>query len=270
MLKRNLLHLFLLLPLLTTHAQVVLPYKDSRLPVEARVKDLLGRMTTEEKFWQLFMIPGDLDNATPQQYRHGIFGFQVSAAAQGDAGGQLLSYKTTENALNLALKINKIQRYFIDSSRLGIPIIAFDEALHGLVRDGATAFPQAIGLAATWDTALMRQVSTAIAAGTRARGIRQILTPVVNIAGDVRWGRTEETYGEDPFLASEMGVAFVRSFEETGIITTPKHFVANVGDGGRDSYPIHYNERLLEEIYLPPFRACIERGGSRSVMTVSP
>jgi len=267
MLKRNLLHLFLLLPLLTTHAQVVLPYKDSRLPVEARVKDLLGRMTTEEKFWQLFMIPGDLDNATPQQYRHGIFGFQVSAAAQGDAGGQLLSYKTTENALNLALKINKIQRYFIDSSRLGIPIIAFDEALHGLVRDGATAFPQAIGLAATWDTALMRQVSTAIAAETRARGIRQILTPVVNIAGDVRWGRTEETYGEDPFLASEMGVAFVRSFEETGIITTPKHFVANVGDGGRDSYPIHYNERLLEEIYLPPFRACIERGGSRSVMT---
>ncbi len=267
MLKKNVLHLLVLMIALTTHAQVAPPYKDPGLPVEARVKDLLGRMTTEEKFWQLFMIPGDLDKASPQQYRHGIFGFQVSAAAQGDAGGQLLQYKTTENALTLATKINRIQRYFVDSSRLGIPIIAFDEALHGLVRDGATAFPQAIGLAASWDTALMRQVSTAIAAETRVRGIRQILTPVVNIASDVRWGRTEETYGEDPFLVSEMGVAFVRSFEETGIITTPKHFVANVGDGGRDSYPIHYNERLLEEIYLPPFRACIERGGSRSVMT---
>ncbi|MBO9564544.1 MAG: glycoside hydrolase family 3 C-terminal domain-containing protein [Niastella sp.] len=248
-------------------SQNTLPYKDARLPVDVRVKDLLGRMTPEEKFWQLFMIPGDLDKAAPQQYRNGLFGFQVSAAAQGDASGQLLRYNTRENALTLAQKINRIQKYFVDSSRLGIPIIAFDEALHGLVRDGATSFPQAIGLAATWDTALMRQVSTAIAIETKVRGIRQILTPVVNIASDVRWGRTEETYGEDPFLSSEMGVAFVSPFEQMGIITTPKHFLANVGDGGRDSYPIHYNERLLEEIYLPPFRACFERGGSRSVMT---
>jgi beta-glucosidase len=251
----------------STFSQNILPYKDARLPVDVRVKDLLGRMTPEEKFWQLFMIPGDLDKAAPQQYRSGLFGFQVSAGAQGDAGGQLLSYSTRENALTLAQKINRIQKYFVDSSRLGIPIIAFDEALHGLVRDGATSFPQAIGLAATWDTVLMKQVSTVIATETKARGIRQILTPVVNIASDVRWGRTEETYGEDPFLSSEMGVAFVSPFERMGIITTPKHFLANVGDGGRDSYPIHYNERLLEEIYLPPFKACFERGGSRSVMT---
>ncbi|WP_276483928.1 glycoside hydrolase family 3 protein [Paraflavitalea pollutisoli] len=265
MLKRILLPLLLLH--LQTTAQVLPPYKDARLPIDTRVKDLLARMTPEEKFWQLFMIPGDLDQAAPGQYRHGLFGFQVSAAAQGDAGGQLLSYGTRENAGTLAKKINRIQRYFIDSTRLGIPMIAFDEALHGLVRDGATAFPQAIGLAATFDTALMRQVSTAIATETKARGIRQILTPVVNIASDVRWGRTEETYGEDPLLSSEMGVAFVRSFEQMGIVATPKHFIANVGDGGRDSYPIHFNERLLEEIYLPPFKACIERGGARSIMT---
>lgn len=265
MLKRILLPL-LVLTGLCTNAQTP-AYKDARLPIDTRVKDLLTRMTPEEKFWQLFMIPGDLDKATPDQYRHGLFGFQVSAAAQGDAGGQLLSYGTKENALTLAQKINRIQRYFIDSTRLGIPMIAFDEALHGLVRDGATAFPQAIGLAATFDTALMRQAATVIATETKARGIRQILTPVVNIAGDVRWGRTEETYGEDPFLSSEMGVAFVRSFEQMGIVTTPKHFIANVGDGGRDSYPIHFNERLLEEIYLPPFRAAIERGGARSIMT---
>ncbi|MDF2190638.1 beta-glucosidase [Paraflavitalea sp. CAU 1676] len=266
MLKRTILPL-LVITGFVAHAQVAPPYKDARQSIDTRVKDLLSRMTPEEKFWQLFMIPGALSPTAPQQYRAGIFGFQVSAAAQGDAGGQLLRYGTGENALTLAKKINRIQRYFVDSSRLGIPIIAFDEALHGLVRDGATAFPQAIALAATWDTTLMKQVSTAIATETKARGIRQILTPVVNIASDVRWGRTEETYGEDPFLSSEMGVSFVSPFERMGIVTTPKHFVANVGDGGRDSYPIHFNERLLEEIYLPPFKAAIERGGARSIMT---
>ncbi len=243
------------------------PYKNAGLPIPERVKDLLARMTPEEKFWQLFMIPGDLDNVAPNAYRNGIFGLQVSASAKGDAGGQLLSYNTRENGLVLLRKINRIQRYFVEQTRLGIPIIAFDEALHGLVREGATSFPQAIALAATWDTVLMHRVAGAIAVETKARGIRDVLTPVVNIASDVRWGRTEETYGEDPFLSSEMGVAFVSAFEKRGIITTPKHFVANVGDGGRDSYPINWNERWLEEMYFPPFKACIERGGSRSLMT---
>ena len=248
-------------------AQNNFPYKNSLLPVDERVKDLLSRMTPEEKFWQLFMIPGDLDHADSSQYKNGIFGFQVSAASKGDAGGQMLNYNTSENGLILARKINDIQKYFVEHTRLGIPIIAFDEALHGLVRDGATAFPQAIALAATWDTSLMHSVATAIAQETKARGIRDILSPIVNIASDVRWGRTEETYGEDPFLASAMGVAFIIAFETMNIITTPKHFVANVGDGGRDSYPINWNERLLDEIYLAPFKACIESGGSRSLMT---
>ncbi len=146
-------------------------------------------------------------------------------------------------------------------------MIPFDEALHGLVRGGATVLPQAIALEATWDTALVSQVATAIAKEARIRGIMDILSPVINIASDPRWGRVEETYGEDPLLTSAMGVAFVAPFERSGIITTPKHFVANVGAGGRDSYPIHFDDRLLEEIYLPPFRACIEKGGSRSVMT---
>jgi beta-glucosidase len=150
---------------------------------------------------------------------------------------------------------------------LGIPIIAFDEALHGLVRGGATAFPQAIALAATWDTTLMGEVASAIARQAKIRGIRQILSPVINIASDVRWGRTEETYGEDPFLTSEMGVAFVGAFERKNIVATPKHFIANVGAGGRDSYPIHDDERYLDEIFFPPFQAVINRAGARSVMT---
>jgi len=264
---RKLFFFCCLLVIATLHAQTVLPYKNAKAPVPARVGDLLQRMTPEEKFWQLFMIPGDL-GADETKYKNGIFGFQVSAAPQSaDAASQLLQYGTAENALSLAKKINAIQKYFIERTRLGIPIIAFDESLHGLVRSGATSFPQAIGLAASWDTALMHRVASAIAIETKNRGIRQVLTPVINIASDVRWGRTEETYGEDPFLASEMAVAFIGPFERSGIITTPKHFIANVGDGGRDSYPIHYNERLLEEIYLPPFRAAIERGGSRSIMT---
>jgi beta-glucosidase len=266
--KKNLLFFFLLLGCCNiTFPQNKPLYKDKLQPTEKRIQDLLSRMTPEEKFWQLFMIPGDLDNADSIQYKNGIFGFQVSAAAKGDAGGQMLNYGTNENAIALAKKINAIQKYFVEKTRLGIPIIPFDEALHGLVRGGATVFPQAIGLSATWDTALMNKVANAIADEAKERGIRQILSPVINIASDVRWGRTEETYGEDPFLTSAMGVAFVSAFEKKGIITTPKHFIANVGDGGRDSYPIHINERLLEEIYFAPFKACIEKGGSRSIMT---
>jgi beta-glucosidase len=254
--------------IVAANGQAGLPYKDSTLSIEQRVNDLLGRMTLEEKFWQMFMIPGDLNDAKPGQYNQGIFGFQVSAAsADGNAAQQILSYSTKESAVSLAKKINAIQKYFVDSSRLGIPIIAFDEALHGLVREGATSFPQAIALAATWDTALMGKVATAIATQTKMRGIRQVLSPVINIASDVRWGRTEETYGEDPFLTSEMGVAFMSAFEKMNIITTPKHFIANVGVGGRDSYPIHFNERWLDEIYFPPFKAAIKKAGARSVMT---
>ncbi|AZA55397.1 glycoside hydrolase family 3 N-terminal domain-containing protein [Chryseobacterium sp. G0201] len=243
-------------------------YKDPKQPIEARVQDLLKRMTPEEKFWQCFMISGDLDNVPKGQYSHGIFGLQVSAGNQGGGvAGQLLKYNANEDAERLAKKINVIQKYFVEESRLGIPIIPFDEALHGLMREGATAFPQAIGLSATFNPKLMKEVSTAIAKESRLRGIRQILTPVVNLASDVRWGRTEETYGEDPFLTSVMGVNFVSSFENQGIITTPKHFLANVGEGGRDSYPIHWSKRYLEETHLIPFQKAFKQGKSRSVMT---
>ncbi len=265
--RKRLVFILLIINGYVSFSQAPILYKNKSQPIEKRVQDLLSRMTTEEKFWQLFMIPGDLDNATVDQYKHGLFGFQVSAAAKGDAAGQMMNYGTDENAEALALKINVIQKYFVEKTRLGIPIIPFDEALHGLVREGATVFPQAIALAATWDTVLMNKVANVIADEAKRRGIRQILSPVVNIAADVRWGRTEETYGEDPFLTSAMGVAFVSAFEKKGIITTPKHFIANVGDGGRDSYPVHINERLLEEIYFVPFKACFEKGGSRSVMT---
>ena len=258
--------LLLFLKCATAFTQTTPPYKNANLSADERAMDLLKRMTPEEKFWQMFMIPGDLDNATDSMYQKGIFGLQVSATAKGDAAGQMLNYNTTENALQFVTKLNSIQKFFVEKTRLGIPVIFFDEALHGLVRSDATVYPQAIALAATFDTSLMHSVSKSIANESKSRGIRQILSPVINIASDVRWGRVEETYGEDPLLSSAMASAFVSEFEKKGIITTPKHFVANVGDGGRDSYPIYYNERKLDEVYFPPFEAAF-RAGSRSVMT---
>jgi beta-glucosidase len=235
------------------------PYRDPARTVDERVRDLLGRMTLEEKFWQLYMSPGDLDDST-HDYSHGAFGLQIGMGAVRAAPG-------VNPARAHAERVNAIQRYFVEKTRLGIPILPFEEAVHGLVRDGATVFPAAIGLAATWDTSMMSRVAKDIALEARLRGIRDVLSPVVNIASDVRWGRVEETYGEDPFLTSAMGRVFVEAFEHAGIIATPKHFIANVGDGGRDSYPIDIDQRLLEELYFPPFRSLVRDAHARSVMT---
>jgi beta-glucosidase len=241
-------------------------YQDSSKETELRVRDLLSRMTWEEKCWQLFMVPGDT-NLLHGQLTHGIFGLQVSAQSSGDVGGQGLAYQTTHPAKVQMERLNQLQKYCVEETRLGIPMLPFDEALHGLVRNGATAFPQAIALAATWDVDLMEKAATHIAMETKARGIRQILSPVVNLASDVRWGRTEETYGEDPYLSAKMGYAFMYAFESHGVITTPKHFVANVGDGGRDSYPMHQSPWYLERTQLIPFETAIKKAGAGSIMT---
>ncbi|HET7249097.1 MAG TPA: glycoside hydrolase family 3 N-terminal domain-containing protein [Gemmatimonadales bacterium] len=234
------------------------PYHDARLPVAERVRDLLGRMTLEEKFWQLYMTPGDLSDST-RDYSHGAFGLQVPAVALRGTPADL--------ARADAQHIDSIQRWFVERTRLGIPIVPFDEAVHGLVRPGATVFPQAVALAATWDTAVVGHVAAAIASETATRGIHQVLSPVLNLSRDVRWGRVEETYGEDPLLAATMGRAFIAPFEAAGIAATPKHFIANVGEGGRDSYPIEWDERELEETYFPPFAAAIQDARAHSIMT---
>ena len=240
--------------LATLSAQTPEPpaYKNAALPVADRVKDLVGRMTLEEKFWQLYMIPGDLSDPT-HDYSHGVFGLQIAVP---EGAGPDAARKHAET-------INAIQKYFVEQTRLGIPIIAFEEALHGLKAPGATMFPQAIGLAATWDTDLMRRVAEASAREAATRGIR-------DIADDVRWGRVEETYGEDPHLVSAMARAFVGGVEFTNVIATPKHFVANVGEGGRDSYPVYHNERMLMERYFPPFQAALAAGSSAGSSSPTP
>jgi beta-glucosidase len=227
------------------------PYLNPSLPVEDRITDLLGRMTVEEKVAQLQSTMRET-KGEPLIPAHGLGGI-----------GPMLRPLTAGAA---AEKANALQKTALEQTRLKIPIMIHDEALHGLVANTATSFPQAIGLAATWDPALMSRVAKAIGKETRARGIRQVLSPVINIARDVRWGRVEETYGEDPYLTSRMGVAFCSAIEALGVATTPKHFAANVGDGGRDSYPINISERLLRDVYFPAFRACLADGHASSVM----
>ena len=178
--------------------------------------------------------------------------------ARGASGG---------NPAEFAAAVNKDMEQSVKASRWGIPALQHTESLHGVVAGNFfTSFPQSIAIAATFDTLLCGEVSSAITEELRAVGIRQSLSPVVNISRDPRWGRNEETYGEDPFLASRMGAAYVRAMEAGGVISTPKHFADNYGDGGRDSYASNTSWRVLRETYLEPFRVCVQEGHCRSIM----
>lgn len=247
-------------------AQKDYPYQQSDLPIETRVADLLGRMSPDEKLHQLFMVSGGLGKDS-SDFNSGLFGYQVFTQATSANPDQMMTYSSGKAADETREEINRLQRLFIQQGRWGIPIIAYDEALHGLVRAEATSFPQSIAIAATFDPDLMEKVSSAVAQEMRYRGLRMVLSPVLNVATDVRWGRTEETYGEDPLLVSSMGLAYIKTMEDAGIVTTPKHFVLNHGDGGRDSYPIFTSGSYLHDTYLRPFRTAIQLGGARSIMT---
>jgi beta-glucosidase len=225
------------------------PYKNPKVPIEARVEDLLKRMTLQEKLNQL-----RCDGEQWQKF--------IETTGYGETL-DVLRPRTSIDAANYA---NEVQRRAM-KSRLGIPLVIHDEALHGLIGNGTTSFPQSIGMAATWDPSMVNRVATAIAEEARARGVRHVLSPVINVIRDARWGRVEETYGEDPLLSSKMGVAFVKAFESHGVATTPKHYVDNSGDGGRDSHSIQISERSLREVYLPPFEAVVKEAGASTIMS---
>ncbi|MBI1851399.1 MAG: glycoside hydrolase family 3 protein, partial [Planctomycetes bacterium] len=226
-------------------------YLDASRSVEDRVDDLLSRMTLDEKCAQL---------------RCSISEPEGTDLIKSEGIGGLGLFSRSLDAGAAAEKANRVQKLVQEKTRLGIPVIVHDEALHGLLGTGSTSFPQAIALASTFDPELMGEVAKAIGAEVRSRGIHQALSPVVNLARDVRWGRTEETYGEDPYLSARMSVAFCRGLEGQGVITTPKHLAVNVGEGGRDSQAIDISERLLREGEFVPFEACFEEAHSRSVM----
>lgn len=250
-------------------------YKNPMLPITDRVADLLNRMTIEEKVAQMLCIWGakktvlfdekgnlTLDNLAIH-FKHGI----GQIARLSDTGGG----QTAEEMAKLA---NALQKYFIDNTRLGIPVIFHEECLHGLAGPEATSYPQPIGLASTFNPQLVEEIYTAIAADTRGRGAHQALTPVVDVARDPRWGRVEETFGEDPFLAAQMGIAAVKGFQGDGtfkdkqrVIATLKHFAAHgQPESGTNCAPVNVSERLLRDTFLYPFKEAITKANALSVM----
>lgn len=235
------------------------PYQDPKLPVDQRVEDLMSRMSLEEKVNQMSAQLLFMDQF-----------FEERDYAKGhirNIGHFLWDGNIPNDPASAAKHINEDTKRSIEASRWGIPVLQHGEALHGAQWGDATCFPQSISMAATFDTDLYYQVGLAVAEELRAVGVRQVYAPVVNISRDQRWGRAQESYGEDVLLNSAFGVAYVKALEGSGVISTPKHFVDNYGEGGHDSYPSVTSWRVLREVYLEPFRACFQEGGARSVMS---
>ncbi|ARA93144.1 beta-glucosidase [Rhodothermaceae bacterium RA] len=252
-------------------------YRDARQPAEARVQDLMARMTLEEKAAQMQCVWNE--KATTLVDADGRFDPDKARAAfadghglgqvgrPSDAGGGLGARRQAELT-------NAIQRFFLEHSRLGIPVIFHEECLHGQAAPEGTSFPQPIALGATFDPDLVEALYAMTAREARARGAHQALTPVVDVARDPRWGRVEETFGEDPYLVARLGVAAVRGFQgdgsfrdKTRLIATLKHFAAHgQPEGGMNCGPVNVSERELREVFLMPFKRAIQEAGAISVM----
>jgi beta-glucosidase len=252
-------------------------YKNPRLPVERRVADLLGRMTLEEKIAQLVCLWAGRPQAGPQSdfsTDRGDFSPEKAREVMRHGVGQIARQRERKAPREAARFANALQKFLVEQTRLGIPAIFHDEALHGLMAQGATHFPQPLALASSWDTELVTRVFTAAALETRARGSHQVLGPNLDLAREPRWGRTEETFGEDPYLASRMGVAVVRALQGPGpnvdgehVIATAKHFAAHgQPEGGTNIAPANYSERVIREVFLPSFEAAVKEAGIMSVM----
>jgi beta-glucosidase len=259
-------------------SQTPLPYRDPKLSVDQRVVDLLSRMTLEEKLAQL-----ESAWENPQFFRNpqdlfvdekGAFLPERAAVLLKYGLGQISRPSEQRGPRAMAEFTNAMQKWAKENTRLGIPILFHDECLHGHVAPKGTSYPQAIALASTWDPLLVGDVFTATAAEVRARGAQQCLAPVLDLARDPRWGRTEETYGEDPYLVSRIGVAAIQGLQGTGpgidkshVMATAKHFaVHGQPEGGTNVAPGNYSERVVREYFLKPFEAAVTEAHVRSVM----
>jgi beta-glucosidase len=253
------------------------PYRNPALPIEQRVSDLLSRMTLEEKVAQMVGIWQQKPTTLVDE--QGRFDHEKAKArfSEGHGLGQVGRPSDAgggRTAREMAELTNAIQRFFVEESRLGIPVIFHEECLHGHAAPEGTSFPQPIGLGATFDPALVEKLFAMTAAEARSRGTHQALTPVVDVAREPRWGRVEETYGEDPYLVARMGVAAVRGFQgdrsfkdKKHVIATMKHFAAHgQPESGINCAPANVSARILREVFLSTFKAAIQEGGALSVM----
>jgi beta-glucosidase len=246
-------------------------FRNAALPTARRVEDLLARMTLEEKVGQMLCIwnakrqitdaKGRFDpTRAPRWFKVGIG--RIERPSDGHGARAQAEYTNT------------IQRWVKENTRLGIPVIFHDEALHGLMGQEATSFPQAIALASTWDPDLVERAFAVVAREVRARGAQQVLAPVVDVARDPRWGRFEETFGEDPYLVARMGLAAVRGFQGGGktiprdrVIATLKHMTGHgQPESGTNVGPAPFGERTLRDVFFYPFEVAVKQGHARSLM----
>lgn len=242
-------------------------YRDPSYSIDERVQDLMARMTPDEKIAQI-----GSRWVYELQDEHGLS--QAKAAALiGHGIGQItrVGGASTLAPQEIARMGNAIQDYLVNQTRLGIPAILHEECCNGYLALGATSFPQMIGLASTWSPGLVEQMTQVIRAQLLAVGARQGLSPVLDIARDARWGRVEETFGEDPTLISQMGVAYVRGLQgdnlRDGVMATAKHFPGHgLSEGGLNCTPVHLGERELREVLFMPFEAVIREAHAASVM----
>lgn len=226
-----------------------------------RAKALLSQMSVDEKMYQLasqilFSVGEDYEKE--RDHKKGNF----------RNPGHFMHCDRAEPATpaEVAERINRDVQMSMDAQPHSIPPIEHGEALHGAQWGMATCFPQPIGMASTFDDELVSQIGDAIGKECAAVGVRQALTPVVNVVRDCRWGRTVETFGEDVLVSSNMGVAICRGLQKNGVIATPKHYADNYSYGGRDSNVSDTSERAMREVYLKPFEKCFKKGGALSVM----
>jgi beta-xylosidase len=243
-------------------------WRDSSLAPQERARLLTAELTLEEKAAQLgsAWFTDSADDFAPK-----LEDGPGTAADPFEGGlGQLTRVFGTEPVTveGGVRRLRELQDRVVASNRLGIPAIAHEECLTGLAAYGATAYPTPLAWAATFDEELVRQMAEAIGSDMRALGIHQGLAPVVDVVKDYRWGRVEETLGEDPYLVSQLGAAYVAGLESTGIISTLKHFAGyGASRGARNHGPVSMGARELADTVLPPFEAALRQGGARSVMT---
>jgi len=245
-------------------------YKNATLPIKLRVKDLLKRMTVEEKCAQLM----GLWNGGVEDFKPEIFG-DPKKMKEIFGDGCHSVHPAPFGIKDTVTMRNRIQKYLVEETRLGIPAMFVDEGQHGMMRPESTVFPQAIGLACSWDPDLFEKVYTVVANEMRSRGTHHALTPVVDVCRDPRWGRTEETYGEDPYLNGTLSAAAVKGLQgtDTGkvapghVAATLKHLAGHgESEGGQNQGPGNYSLRVLRDYHMPPFKMCIDKARPVSVM----